>query len=75
MKGIPDIKQSCLDIENKINDSISTQSNYTLEIQNNDQTTKLIVKSGVQKPYLYKSKAYKRNDAATIEVDTLELIL
>ena len=72
VKGLPDVKQSCLDIENKINDSISPQPNYTLEIQNNDQTIKLTVKSGVQKPYLYKSKAYKRNDTATIEVDTLE---
>ena len=72
VKGVPDIKQSCLDIENKINDSISPRPNYTLEIQNNDQTIKLMVKSGVQKPYLYKSKAYKRNDTATIEVDTLE---
>lgn len=67
-----DVKQSCLDIENKINDSISPQPDYTLEIQNNDQTIKLIVKSGLQKPYLYKSKAYKRNDTVTIEVDTLE---
>ena len=72
IKGLPDVKQSCLDIENKINDSISPQPDYTLEIQNNDQTIKLIVKSGLQKPYLYKSKAYKRNDTATIEVDTLE---
>ena len=72
VKGLPDVKQSCLDIENKINDSISPQPNYTLEIQNNDKTIKLTVKSGVQKPYLYKSKAYKRNDTATIEVDTLE---
>ena len=72
MKGLPDIKQACLDIENKINDSISPQPNYTLEIQNNDQTIKLTIKSGLQKPYLYKSKAYKRNDTATIEVDTLE---
>lgn len=71
--GLPDVKQACLDIENKINDSISPQPNYTLEIQNNDQTIKLTVKSGLQKPYLYKSKAYKRNDTATIEVDTLEL--
>ena len=70
--GISDVKQSCLDIENKINDSISPQPDYTLEIQNSDQTIKLTVKSGVQKPYLYKSKAYKRNDTATIEVDTLE---
>ena len=72
IKGLSDIKQACLDIENKINDSISPQPNYTLEIQNNEQTIKLSVKSGLQKPYLYKSKAYKRNDTSTIEVDTLE---
>ena len=72
IKGLPDVKQACLDIENKINDSITPQPDYTLEIQNNDQTIKLTVKSGLQKPYLYKSKAYKRNDTATIEVDTLE---
>ena len=72
IKGISDIKQACLDIENKINDSISPQPNYTIELQNKDQTIKLTVKQGGQKPYLYKSKAYKRNDTATIEVDTLE---
>lgn len=72
IKGLSDVKQACLDIENKINDSISPQPNYTLEIQNNNQTIKLSVKSGLQKPYLYKSKAYKRNDTSTIEVDTLE---
>ena len=72
VKGLSDVKQACLDIENKINDSISPQPNYILEIQNNDQTIKLTVKNGLQKPYLYKSKAYKRNDTATIEVDTLE---
>ena len=73
IKGLPDVKQACLDIENKVNDSITPQPDYTLELQNNDRTIKLTVKSGLQKPYLYKSKAYKRNDTATIEVDTLEL--
>ena len=72
VKGLSDVRQSCLDIENKINDSISQQPDYTLEIQN-DNMIKLTIKSGDQKPYLYKSKAYKRNDTATIEVDTLEL--
>ena len=67
IKGLPDVKQACLDIENKINDSITPQPDYTLEVQNNDQTIKLTVKSGLQKPYLYKSKAYKRNDTATID--------
>ena len=71
-KGMADVKQSCLDIENKINDSISPQPDYKIEIQS-DNTIKLTIKSGIQKPYLYKSKAYKRNDTATIEVDTLEL--
>ena len=73
IKGLSDVKQACLDIENKINDSITAQPDYTLELQNHDRTIKLTVKSGLQKPYLYKSKAYKRNDTATIEVDTLEL--
>ena len=73
IKGLSDVKQACLDIENKINDSITPQPDYTLELQNNDRTIKLTVKSGIQKPYLYKSKAYKRNDTATIETDTLEL--
>lgn len=71
VKGITDVKQSCLDIENKINDSISPQPDYTLEVQS-DNVIKLTIQSGIQKPYLYKSKAYKRNDTATIEVDTLE---
>lgn len=73
IKDLSDVKQACLDIENKINDSITPQPDYTLELQNHDRTIKLTVKSGLQKPYLYKSKAYKRNDTATIEVDTLEL--
>lgn len=72
VKGLSDVKQACLDIENKINDNISPQPDYLLEIQN-DNTISLTVRPGAQKPYLYKSKAYKRNDTATIEVDTLEL--
>ena len=59
IKGIADVKQSCLDIENKINDSISPQPDYTLEVQS-DNVIKLAVKSGIQKPYLYKSKEIGR---------------
>ena len=73
IKGLADAKQSCLDIENKINDSISPQPNYTLEIQNNDQTIKLTDKKWTSKAVIYTNqKAYKRNDTATIEVDTLD---
>ena len=55
VKGLTDVKQACLDIENKINDSI-TPSLITLEPQNNERTIKLTIKSGLQKPYLYRSK-------------------
>lgn len=75
VKGLSDVKQACLNIGNKINDSILPQQNYTLEIQNNDQTIKITIKSGLQKKYLYKSKAYKRNDTATIEVDSQEFYI
>lgn len=73
IKGLPEIRQACLAIENKINDSITPQPDYTLEILNDERVIRLTVKSGPLKPYLYKAKAYKRNDTATIEADTLEL--
>lgn len=71
-KGIENQTDVCLDIENKINDSIKPQPEYTLDINTTDKTITLSVKGGSNKPYLYKSKAYKRNDTATIEVDELE---
>lgn len=71
--GLSDPKQACLDIENKINDSIRPQPDYELSVQDADKTVTLTVHPGSGKPYLYKSKAYRRNDTATIEVDDLEL--
>ena len=72
IKGIEDPEKVCLDIENKINDSIVPQPDYTLCIKDDERTVHLTVKSGTSKPYLYKSKAYKRNDSSTIEVDSVE---
>ncbi|MEE1227473.1 MAG: ATP-binding protein [Lachnospiraceae bacterium] len=62
-----------LDIENKINDSITPQPEYTLSVTDQGKTITLTVLPGYKKPYMYRSKAYKRNDTATIEVDQLEL--
>ena len=39
VKGLPDIKQACLDIENKINDSISPQPNYMRYIIDSTKTS------------------------------------
>ena len=73
VEGLPNPRQACLDIENKINDSIAPQPSYSLAINEADSTVELCVDPGVAKPYLYRAKAYKRNDSATIEVDNLEL--
>ena len=71
--GISDIEQKCLDIENSINDSIKPQPEYSMEVINVGKTISLNVRPGVNKPYMYKGKAYKRNDTSTIEVDQIEL--
>lgn len=71
--GITNVEKTCLDIENKINDSIKPNPNFKFEIDYNNKTIDLIVYEGLNKPYLYKGKAYKRNDTSTIEMDHLEL--
>lgn len=69
--GISDPVNECLNLENKINDSIKPVPEYNLEIKD-DSTIILTVFEGMYKPYLYKGKAYKRNDSSTIEVERLE---
>ena len=71
--GLKDPVETCLAIENKINDSIRPQPQYELSVNEKDKTVTLTVEAGPAKPYTYKSKAYRRNDTATIEVDELEL--
>lgn len=71
--GLKDPVETCLAIENKINDSIRPQPQYELSVNERDKTVTLTVEAGPAKPYTYKSKAYRRNDTATIEVDELEL--
>ena len=73
VKGIKEPRQACLDIENRINDSIDPIPEYTLSINERSSVISLTVKEGPHKPYLYKAKAYRRNDTATIAVDRLDL--
>lgn len=73
VKGIDNPGKICLDIENRINDSITPVPFFSLEVDEKQSIIRLIVKEGLHKPYLYKSKAYRRNDSSTIEVDRLEL--
>lgn len=71
--GVEDTKQSCLDIENKINDNISPKPDYSLAIDRKTNVVILNVHEGEYKPYLYKGKAYRRSDTATIAVDQIEM--
>lgn len=71
--GIINPAKACTDIENKINDSIDPVPSYTLSINEANSVITLQVEEGIHKPYFYKSKAYVRNDSATIEVDRVEL--
>ena len=71
--GMRDPEQACLDIENKINDSITPKPDFTLKINKKTGVITLSVKKGQFTPYLYKGKAYRRSDTASIEVDQIEL--
>ena len=72
-KGIDNPVKTCLDIENLINANIDPKPDYSLSINESNHVISLSVNEGIHKPYLYKGKAYKRNDSSTIEVDRLEL--
>lgn len=72
IKGIENPEDVRIDIENRINDSITPQPKYSITV-NTNKTITLTVFEGNNKPYFYSSKAYKRNDTVTIEVDTFEL--
>lgn len=69
--GFSNPQEICLNLENRINDSIKPIPEYSLDIRE-DTTIVLTVEAGLYKPYLYKGKAYKRNDSATIEVGRME---
>lgn len=73
VEGLDNPKQACLDIENRINDSISPRPSFLLEIGENGRTVELSVEEGLDKPYLSGGKAYRRSDSATVEVDGVEL--
>ena len=69
---IDDPHSFALDLENQINDSITPQVLYKI-VLNANNTISLIVEKGINPPYFYNGKSYKRNNTSTIEVDEYEL--
>ena len=58
--GVENAERICIDIENRINDSISPKPDFELEIDETKQVIHLLVREGKYKPYLYKGKAQRR---------------
>ncbi len=71
--GLEGIDAQCLMLENKINDSISPNPDYSISVDRKNRTITLDIQRGTKTPYYYKRRAYKRNDTSTIEVDGIEL--
>ena len=67
--GVDNPQQACLDIENKINDTIKPKPEYSFSVNKNTNVITLNVEEGIYKPYLYKGKAYRRSGSSTVEVD------
>lgn len=71
--GLSNPIQDALDIENRINDSITPRPMYSIRADEGDSCVILEVSSGPDRPYFYKAKAYVRRDSSTIEADQFEL--
>lgn len=71
--GINDPDKACLDIENRINDNVSPKPEFAFRVNRRTNVITLTVSEGQYKPYLYKGKAYRRSNTASIEVDQIEL--
>lgn len=71
--GLNDPDALCLNIENAINDTISPSPDYSFSVDTKKKLVTLTVEPGLFKPYLYNSKAYKRNGTSTVEVDRVEM--
>ncbi len=56
IKGLSDVKQACLDIENKINDAFRPQVDYRLHIDEQTNVITLKVYQGLYPPHIFTKK-------------------
>ncbi len=73
--GLHSAKEDSLRVENMINDSIDPVPVFKIEVKTVDgkNIIELYVKKGLDTPYFYHGKAYKRSDTSTTEMDRFEL--
>ena len=58
--GLEGIDAQCLMLENKINDSISPNPDYSISVDRKNRTITLDIQRGTKTPYYYNRRAYKR---------------
>lgn len=73
--GLENTAESCLKIENKINDTLNPVPIYRIDISEIDDREIIILQifKGKYTPYYFQGKAYRRADTSTLEVDRIEL--
>ncbi len=73
--GINDAEKECLRIENMINSSVDPVPDFRLTVSHTEgkDIITLTVAEGLDKPYYYKGRTYKRSDTSTLEVKRFEL--
>lgn len=73
--GIAEPEKTRLQLEHKINDSISPRPEFVLNTVNfaEKQIGELTVTKGKNAPYLYNGRAYKRSDTSSTPLDSSEL--
>ena len=73
--GIVDPEKTRLQLEHKINDSISPRPEFVLNTRSFEekQIVELTVSKGKNAPYLYNGRAYKRSDTSSTPLDSNEL--
>lgn len=70
--GVKNPDDFALAVENKINDAIEPKPNFSIVLDGQNVVV-LRVEKGMDPPYMYRGKAYKRNHTATVEVSREEL--
>ena len=69
--GVKEPEAFALSVENKINDAIEPKPNFSMALDGD--VVILRVAKGMDPPYTYRGKAYKRNHTATVEVSREEM--
>jgi len=70
--GLSNLTVFCLDIEDMINDNAEPVPEFRLSEDETRRTVTLYADEGLDMPYCYKGKAYKRSDSASVPVSRLE---